>query len=79
MPALTPATTAKGEPCLILTLSETMKKQFESAVNPSPLMTLSRQDVCNVLRSFRSGHAMGILKKVENGYSINARLWVKAI
>jgi hypothetical protein len=55
-----------------------MKTQFESAINPSPLMKLSRLDVAEMIKLYRSGRAMGILRKTADGYSVNARLvWKK--
>ena len=55
-----------------------MKTQFQSAINPSPLMVLSRGEVAAMIRSYRSGRAMGILRKVPQGYTVNAQLvWAR--
>ena len=51
-----------------------MKKQFVSAINPSPLMSLSRTDVARMIRDHRAGRAVGVLCKTESGYTLNARL-----
>lgn len=55
-----------------------MKQQFKSTINPSPLFTLTRKDVATMIRSYRSGRSMGILRKTPAGYTVNARLvWEK--
>jgi hypothetical protein len=51
-----------------------MKKQFESAINPSPLFVLTRKEIAAMIRSYRSGRSMGILRKTSNGYTVNAQL-----